>query len=652
MKTKTLFLKVCRYLLPLLVLSVTSMTTSLHAQTYEWKWVTGDNSINQSGVYGTIGTTAPTNKPGGRYAGYAWIDANGHFWQFGGAAYDINGNSGFLNDLWQYNPSTNQWAWMTGSNTINADAVYGTQGAGASTNTPGARYGGATVADANGNLWLFGGGYGTATTSINSYYNDLWKYNIASGEWTWVSGSNSTGGNQTGIYGTLGTAASTNVPGSRFETIGWIDASGNIWIFGGVGYDGAGKAGYLNDLWKYNPSTNQWTWVSGSSTNGAAGVYGTKGTAAATNTPGSRYGAAAAMDASGNFWLFGGGYGTSISTVTSYYNDLWKYTPSTRQWTWVGGTNAANKSGIYGTKGTASTANYPGGRIGALNWTNALAGTIWLLGGVGYSAAGEGYLSDFWTYNIAAGTWTWVGGDNGISNDGIYGTKGTAAAANMPGSRYSGAITWTDAAHNLWLLGGKGYPAAGTTAGYLDDLWELVDFTVLAVNWLDFTGVPSGNHTLLQWQTSEEQNNWYFTVERSADGQNWQNIGSVPGAGSSIATNTYEFTDDRPLAGVNCYRLQLNDATGEAQYSKLITVNFPAAGNQVLSWFAIGNGAVEATLSNGSNEVFRLFDMRGRLLQQGSLQNGQVIFSGLVPGLYVLQVKSNTGLMTEKMAVL
>jgi hypothetical protein len=125
----------------------------------------------------------------------------------------------------------------------------------------------------------------------------------------------------------------------------------------------------------------------------------------------------------------------------------------------------------------------------------------------------------------------------------------------------------------------------------------------------------------------------------------------VPGAGSSTATNTYEFTDDQPGAGVNYYRLQLQEATGGAQYSKVITVNFLSAGNPALSWYATGNGAVQATLSNGSNEVFRLFDMQGRLLKQGSLQNGQVIFSGLVPGLYVLQVNAATGLMTEKMAV-
>ena len=650
MKTKTLILNACGYLLASLF-SLAFMTTQLHAQTYEWKWVKGDNTINQSGIYGTVGTSAATNKPGGRYSGYAWTDASGNFWQFGGAAYDVNGNSGFLNDLWKYTPSTDQWTWMKGGSTINQPAVYGTQRTAAPANTPGARYGGVAVADTKGNLWLFGGGFGTNTTNINTYYNDLWEYNIASGEWTWVSGSNSTAGNQTGVYGTRGTAATTNVPGGRFETIGWIDAAGNIWIFGGVGYDGAGKAGYLNDLWKYSPATGLWTWISGSSTNGAANVYGTKGTAAAANVPGSRYAAGAATDASGNFWLFGGGFGTSVSTVTSYYNDLWKYTPSTGMWTWVSGSNTANQYGKYGTQGTASAANAPGSRIGVLNWANASGGTIWLLGGAGYASATIGDMNDLWSYNISANTWTWVDGDNNISNNGIYGTLGTPAAANLPGSRYNGATTWLDASGNLWLMGGKGFPATGAAAGYLDDLWEYVDVVVLAINWLDFTGMPLGKHTLLQWQTTEEQNNWYFTVQRSADGQNWQNIGTVPGAGSSTATNTYDFTDNQPGTGINYYRLELNDASDEAQYSKVISVNFLAAQSQVLSWHAIGSGSVQAILSNGSNEVFRLFDMGGKLLQQGALQNGQAIFSGLAPGLYVCEVKTAAGLLTEKMLV-
>ena len=34
----------------------------------------------------------------------------------------------------------------------------------------------------------------------------------------------------------------------------WIDASGNLWLFGGDGYDSVGTQDeYLNDLWKYQP---------------------------------------------------------------------------------------------------------------------------------------------------------------------------------------------------------------------------------------------------------------------------------------------------------------------------------------------------------------------------------------------------------------
>jgi hypothetical protein len=34
---------------------------------------------------------------------------------FGGNGYDANGNNGWLNDLWEYQTSTNEWAWMGGS---------------------------------------------------------------------------------------------------------------------------------------------------------------------------------------------------------------------------------------------------------------------------------------------------------------------------------------------------------------------------------------------------------------------------------------------------------------------------------------------------------------------------------------------------------
>jgi hypothetical protein len=78
-----------------------------------------------------------------------------------------------------------------------------------------------------------------------SYLNDLWKY--SAGEWTWMSGSNVYG--QKGTYGNLGTAPGGNVPGARYQAVGWTDAAGNFWLFGGYGYDSTGTLGDLIDLW-------------------------------------------------------------------------------------------------------------------------------------------------------------------------------------------------------------------------------------------------------------------------------------------------------------------------------------------------------------------------------------------------------------------
>ena len=91
-----------------------------------------------------------------------------------------------------------------------------------------------------------------------------------------------------GIYGTQGVASAANKPGERKFSISWTDGSGKLWLFGGEGPDASHNYGYLNDLWKYDPSTNQWTWINGDSTIYTAGVYGIKGVAAPANKPGHR----------------------------------------------------------------------------------------------------------------------------------------------------------------------------------------------------------------------------------------------------------------------------------------------------------------------------------------------------------------------------
>ena len=128
-----------------------------------------------------------------------------------------------------------------------------------------------------------------------------------------------------GSTGPRARASAGTVPGSRQAASSWIDSSGNLWLFGGAGYDSTGALGPLNDLWRYNPSTGLWTWVSGGSGANATGAYGTQGAVSASTVPGARQAANSWVDSSGHLWLFGGaGYG---STANGYLNDLWQFVP-------------------------------------------------------------------------------------------------------------------------------------------------------------------------------------------------------------------------------------------------------------------------------------------------------------------------------------
>jgi hypothetical protein len=59
--------------------------------------------------------------------------------------------------------------------------------------------------------------------------------------------------NNSGQYGTKGTPAETNVPGARYYSISWTTTDGDLWLFGGYGYDVSSGFDSLNDLWRYKP---------------------------------------------------------------------------------------------------------------------------------------------------------------------------------------------------------------------------------------------------------------------------------------------------------------------------------------------------------------------------------------------------------------
>jgi N-acetylneuraminic acid mutarotase len=292
-----------------------------------WTWMSGTPNIKSGGVCGTRGVPSVNNVPGGRVLATSWIDSSDNLWLMGGWAYDCGGNQMIGNDLWKYSPSTNQWAWMGGSNT---DAVYGSKGVPSSNNIPAARQQGMAWTDPAGNFWLFGGfGHnGTFAYPVNGYgaYSDFWRYQPSSGQWTWMGGSQT--GDAAGNYGTLGTPSPSNMPGARRSGGAVVDNQGNLWLFGGMGaHDSSGNTGGLNDLWKYQPSTGVWTWVSGSNGLNAPSTFGTQGVAGSGNAPGLRTSASYWADGNGQIWVFGGE--PFASSHSGILNDLWVFNPNT-----------------------------------------------------------------------------------------------------------------------------------------------------------------------------------------------------------------------------------------------------------------------------------------------------------------------------------
>jgi len=97
---------------------------------------------------------------------------------------------------------------------------------------------------------------------------------------------------------------------------------------------------------------------------------------------------------------------------------------------------------------------------------------------------------------------------------------------------------------------------------------------VLPIELVSFNAITTQHEVQLAWVTASEENNDFFTIERSDDATNFSAIGRVPGAGNSSQTLNYDFTDDEPFWGISYYRLKQTDYDGQYSYSSIIKVSY------------------------------------------------------------------------------
>ncbi len=458
----------------------------------DWTWIDGTKTAGTIAApqYGSFPATAPptfpnpfTNTPGARYGAAGWTDKNGNLWLFGGDGWELAGGTpqdtlnAPMNDLWVcvnlgdycqwqlqggYDPTVVELPPRPPQLASRSSPMRNTRRRSVRTAVPwpSASKTGSGDLDRQHRKSLAFRRFRWQQLSKRSLGVPCRRlipdFTATAGQWTWQSGVNTQFVDQNGVY----PPTVNPYPGARTNAVSWTDGSGNFWLFGGFGKDGAGTLGFLNDLWEYSGGT--WTFVSGSSLANQIGIYGTPGVASGTNAPGGRQEAVGWADAAGNLWLFGGEGedGNNPATANGILNDLWVYNIAAKQWTFVMGSTTANQTGDYeaqtvvgpvNTSGAASTCGLsvgltvggnvicspvsttgarPGSRWGASGWTDA-GGNFWLYGGWGLDSTGtngNGALSDLWVYtpNSTAGqpgTWAWIKGSNTGAANGVYGDE-------------------------------------------------------------------------------------------------------------------------------------------------------------------------------------------------------------------------------------
>eukprot|EP00817_Percolomonadidae_sp_ATCC50343_P003183 CAMPEP_0117419018 /NCGR_PEP_ID=MMETSP0758-20121206/686_1 /TAXON_ID=63605 /ORGANISM="Percolomonas cosmopolitus, Strain AE-1 (ATCC 50343)" /LENGTH=248 /DNA_ID=CAMNT_0005199875 /DNA_START=406 /DNA_END=1152 /DNA_ORIENTATION=+ len=238
---------------------------------------------------------------------------------------------------------------------------------------------------------MFGGlGYdGNGATSTTGFLSDLWRFDINTLNWTFISSETTVNTNlmdQYAVYGFGNTPDAENHPGGRQQTAYFMDSNEVMWMFGGDGYASSGARGYLRDMWKYDPNgVAQWEPSNYHAPGPSSQFVDQPGTyASGTQSdliPGARAAMTFGIDSTNKLWMYGGIGMTSTANAASC-RDLWYYDTTTNLWHLEAGDDQQDIASSFGTQGVTypATTHFPGSRDRAAMFIHPNANIIYIFG--------------------------------------------------------------------------------------------------------------------------------------------------------------------------------------------------------------------------------------------------------------------------------
>ncbi len=157
---------------------------------------------------------------------------------------------------------------------------------------------------------------------------------------------------------------------------------------------------------------------------------------------------------------------------------------------------------------------------------------------------------------------------------------------------------------------------------------------------------------VISWATIMELNNDYFTIEKSYDGENWETIGEVDGAGDSQEIIHYSFIDENIENRVVYYQIKQTDFDGKFSYSNIVSV-FEEGDLRIYP--NPSTGYFNVALVGGVYSKYEVYDIRSSAIVESVIEETTSLFgidlSEYSKGIYLVKFYSSQGVTTKKIIV-
>ncbi len=175
---------------------------------------------------------------------------------------------------------------------------------------------------------------------------------------------------------------------------------------------------------------------------------------------------------------------------------------------------------------------------------------------------------------------------------------------------------------------------------------------ILPVTLTDFSGKALQNgYNQLNWTTSSEINNDYFSLEKSVDGINFESFATQSGAGNSNGIIRY-LDYDNSEQEITYYRLKQIDFDGNYSYSDIISI---ANSNSAFKIYPNPSKDGYIKVNNVENvDQIKVLDIQGRILKEYNTINANTLTLDLneyKSGLYYISITTLNKTVTEKIVI-